>query len=82
MLAPDKAGASFTPSPVIATISPFSYKEATILIFWSGVTREKIDRSTELESSSSDICLSSSPLTGDSEEVLIASSFPIAAAVR
>ena len=33
MFAPERAGASLTPSPVIATISPFSCNEATILIF-------------------------------------------------
>ena len=81
MLAPDNAGASLTPSPVIATISPRSCKEETILIFWSGVTLEKIALSTELESVSSVIDLSSAPLTGSFSAPCIASSWPMAEAV-
>ena len=34
-----KAGASLTPSPVIATILPFSCQARTILILCSGETR-------------------------------------------
>ncbi|MPN03889.1 hypothetical protein SDC9_151124 [bioreactor metagenome] len=33
------AGASFTPSPNIATTSPLAFKAATIFIFWSGELR-------------------------------------------
>ena len=33
-----KAGASFTPSPVMATISPFCCSPFTIRTFWAGVT--------------------------------------------
>ena len=35
-----KAGASLTPSPVIATISPFFLRALTIFIFCSGITLE------------------------------------------
>ena len=37
-----KAGASLTPSPVTATISPNSWRRETIRYFWSGAIRAKI----------------------------------------
>ena len=37
--AAESAGASFTPSPVIATISPLALSAFTIFILWLGVTR-------------------------------------------
>ena len=37
-----KLGASFTPSPVIATILSFSFKALTIFTLCSGETRAKI----------------------------------------
>ena len=37
-----KAGASFTPSPVIATISPLAFSSSTILYLCSGFTLAKI----------------------------------------
>ncbi len=36
------AGASLTPSPVIATISLFAFRAWTMRSFWSGTTRAKI----------------------------------------
>uniref|UniRef100_A0A6B0U857 Putative secreted protein n=1 Tax=Ixodes ricinus TaxID=34613 RepID=A0A6B0U857_IXORI len=35
------AGASFTPSPVMAEISPSACRNSTILLLWAGSTREK-----------------------------------------
>ena len=37
-----RAGASLTPSPVIATTSPFSLNALTILILCSGITLENM----------------------------------------
>ncbi len=37
-----KARTSFTPSPVIATICPFDWRDFTIAFFWWGVTLPKI----------------------------------------
>ena len=53
-----KAGASLTPSPVIATISPLSLKAFTIRILCSGTTRENILTSFTLFLSSSSLILS------------------------
>jgi hypothetical protein len=39
MCASRSAGASFTPSPVIATTAPFSFHARTMFSFCSGVTR-------------------------------------------
>lgn len=56
------AGASFTPSPVIATTSPFDWSARMIFILWSGLVRAKIDVPDMASASSSvDIRSSSSP---------------------
>ena len=81
MLAPERAGASLTPSPVIATISPCSCNEDTIRIFCRGVTREKMAFSTDSLNSSSDMERRSAPLTGSASAPSMANSWPIADAV-
>ncbi|MPN19560.1 hypothetical protein SDC9_166931 [bioreactor metagenome] len=58
-----RAGASFTPSPVIATTSPRERSALTICIFSRGSMREKIVTSPSFSArSSSSIFSSSSPL--------------------
>ena len=58
-----KAGASLTPSPVMAVISPFSRSAPTIRILCSGVTREKTPVScTCRRSSCSSMASSISPV--------------------
>ena len=82
MFARESAGASFTPSPVIATISPCSWSDDTILIFCSGVTREKIEAWAEASAScSSSKAVSALPFTGAMPPSVMFSSRPIASAV-
>lgn len=54
-----RAGASFTPSPVMATTSPAFCRASTILSFCSGLTRAK---TSTFKSSSSESASSSSPV--------------------
>ena len=76
------AGASFTPSPVIATTSPFLFKEFTILNLWLGETLAKTEVvSTALSNSSSVILSSSVPVIAFVFSSYIPSSFAIAFAV-
>ena len=57
------AGASFTPSPVIATMSPFRFSESTRRTLSSGATRAITPMSSiAASSSSSDIALNSAPV--------------------
>ena len=51
-----RAGMSFTPSPVIATLWPFRFRAATSAFFCSGVTRPKTVHSSHAFSSSSSVC--------------------------
>ncbi len=55
MFARDKAGASLSPSPVIATTWPIDCSLVTIRNFWSGVTRENITTLSSLASNSSSV---------------------------
>src|SRR5450756_2820887 len=58
-----KAGASLTPSPVIATISPFALRASTIRSFCSGTTLAKMFTGFMRSSStSSSMASSSSPV--------------------
>ena len=58
-----RAGASFTPSPVIPTISPFSLNALTIRILCSGITLENIFVCLTFSLSSSSLILfNSSPV--------------------
>ena len=76
------AGASFTPSPVIATIWPAFLKAFTILTLCSGVTLANTEYFIMFFSNSwSDIFSSSSPATAKSPFLKIPSSFAIALAV-
>ncbi len=63
ILAAFRAGASFTPSPVMATISLFRFNAFTIFSFCSGITRAKTFTSLIRSlSSSSLICCKSAPV--------------------
>ena len=76
------AGASLTPSPVIATIFPLSCHARTILILCSGDTRAYTEiPSTKLFSSSSDILSISAPSHASDSSLRIPILFAIAAAV-
>ena len=58
------AGASFIPSPVIATISPFDLNAFNILTLWPGLTLAKISVYTTLSFNSSSVISSNSfPIT-------------------
>jgi len=59
------AGASFTPSPVTATISPLCCRACTMRIFWSAAVRAKISPGSSSSScrSVSDMRRSRSPVT-------------------
>jgi len=64
MSARRRAGASFTPSPVIETMCPRSCKACTMRIFGSGETRAKtFTSSTTACSSSGDMRSSSTPVS-------------------
>ena len=74
-----KAGASFTPSPVIVTISPFCLRAFTILNLCSGLTLANIVILFTIFASSSSVNLSiSSPVMTLPERPI---SFPISTAV-
>ena len=83
ILALDNAGASFTPSPVIATISPWLCKELTMRIFWSGATRENIVEFAAASSISASLNLVIElPLTAGIPPSVMPNSLPIAVAVN
>ena len=76
------AGASFTPSPVMATISPFLFKEFTILNLWLGDTLANTEVFSTILSNSSSVMLSNSvPVIAFVFSSYIPSSFAIAFAV-
>ena len=63
MCAAFSAGASFTPSPVIATTSPLALSASTSRSFCSGTTRAKMPVVfTQARSSASDIASRSAPV--------------------
>ena len=77
-----KAGASFTPSPVIATTWPLFFKAFKILTLCSGLTLAHITILSTILSSSSSLNLSnSSPLKALSPSLNNPNSFVIAIAV-
>ncbi len=83
ILALESAGASFTPSPVMATISPWLWSELTIRIFWSGATREKIVVLDAASSISASVNFEiAPPLTAAIPPSVIPNSLPIAVAVN
>jgi len=58
------AGASFTPSPVMATTWPSDWSDSTMRSFWSGVTRANTDaRVTVSARAASSIGSISAPFT-------------------
>ena len=66
MWADFRAGASFTPSPVMATISPLAFRALTIRSFCSGTTRAKMLTSRMRSANSS------SPIASSSGPVIVA----------
>jgi len=78
-----RAGASFTPSPVMATMWPLVLRALRILTLWRGLTRAKIRTfSTRRRSSSSVMCSSSWPVSTSSPRRKSPICFPMALAVR
>ena len=68
MCAAFSAGASFTPSPVIATTSPFDLSASTKRSFWSGRTRAKTLQSRTADRSAlSSICSKVWPVIASSD---------------
>ena len=77
-----RAGASLTPSPVMATTLPFRCHASTILILSDGDTLAYTDMwASLLSSSSSDILLSSCPVTATSPSLYIPICLAMAVAV-
>ena len=77
-----KAGASFTPSPVIATIWPFFCHKSTIRILCSGDTRAYTEIfGSNSDSSSSEILSSSVPIMTKSPSLKMPICFAMAEAV-
>ena len=75
-------GASFTPSPVIATTKSCDFTALTILVLCSGCTLANTEWVfTIFINSSSDILSNSAPVIASLDDCIIFKSFPIAVAV-